>query len=212
MDSTMVRRWIPWIVAVALSAMSLSCVEIRIVKAAITDGPSKDGALTVRLDLAIDIEQHEPEEGEEMQLPDAQTNMPCYLAMVAPRGVEPAAARALGAAEMFGEAGVRAMGRSPQVARLYQREFPTPEGQRWIAYHAIVDRVDVTRSHEVAMELDLDGVPPGTTELLVSLGYLEDANSDPDPVRPTVLELTVGSGKAVVRVVPRAVPAGVEET
>ena len=64
--------------------------------------------------------------------------------------------------------------------------------------------------HQLALEMDMTGVPTGTSDLLVALGYLDDIASEPDPARPTQLQLVVGADKALVRVVPDEVPVAKE--
>ncbi|MDP7111414.1 MAG: hypothetical protein QGH45_05600 [Myxococcota bacterium] len=205
-------RWLSWgIVVPLLSLASLSCVEIKIVGASVVNGPVAGGGLTVRLDVAIAIEQQEQAEGEEaMDLPAEQTNQACYLAAVVPDGIGVTGGRIVGEEAMVGADGARAMGLSPQIAQVYAREFPLPAGQHWVALHAMLDRVDTTRDHQLALEMDMTGVPTGTSDLLVALGYLDDIASEPDPARPTQLQLVVGADKALVRVVPDEVPVAKE--
>lgn len=212
MRRSTVVRWLPWLGLIPLfTILVISCVEIKIVGASVTDGPNADGSLTMRLDVSVAIEQQEEEEGtEEMAMPTSQTDQLCFVAAIVPDELGVAGGRLIGEAAMVGEAGSRPMGQSPQVAQVYDREFPAPDGHRWVALHAVIDTVDVTRNHDMAVELDLTGVPQGTTEMLVELGYLSDATSDPSPGRPTELQLVVGKDKALVRVVPDEAPAGEE--
>jgi hypothetical protein len=205
-------RWLPWGIVLPLFLLgSLSCVEIKIVGASVVSGPEAGGALTVRLDLAVAIEQQEQGEGEEaMDMPSVQTNQACYLAAVVPDGIGVTGGRIVGEEAMVGADGARAMGLSPQVARAYAQEFPLPAGQHWVALHAMLDSVDVTRDHQLALEMDLTGVPAGTSDLLVALGYLDDVASEPAPARPTQLQLVVGADKALVRVVPDELPTAKE--
>ncbi len=212
MRKSTLLRGLPWLVLVPLMAViAISCVEIRIVGGSVTEGPTAEGSLTLRLDLAVAIEQQEPEEGgEEMDLPSAQNNQLCFVAAVVPERLGVAGGRMVAEAAMVGDSGERAMGHSPQLARVFDREFPAPDGHRWVALHAVLDTVDVTRNHEVAVELDLTGVPQGTTDLLVTLGYMDDVSSEPTPERPTAVQLVVGPDKALVRIVPDAVPTGEE--
>jgi len=194
-----------------MAVVALSCVEIKIVGASVTDGPTADGSMTLKLDVSVAIEQTEPTEGgEEMEMPTSQSDQLCFFAAVLPDDLGLAGGRLVGEAAMVGEAGARPMGHSPQVAQVYDREFPAPEGHRWVALHAVVDTVDVTRNHDMAVELDLTGVPQGTTDMLVELGYVGDASTTPTPGRPTQLQLVVGKDKALVRVVPHETPAGEE--
>ena len=212
MRKSTVVRWLPWLGLIPLfTVLAISCVEIKIVGASVTDGPSADGSLTLRLDVSVAIEQQEPAEGgEEMEMPTSQSNQLCYVAAVLPDELGVGGGRMVGEAAMGGEGGARAMGHSPQVARVFDREFPAPEGHRWIALHTVLDTVDVTRNHAMAVELELTGVPEGTTDMLVALGYLDDAGTQPSTSRPTELQLVVGKDKALVRVVPDEPPAGEE--
>ncbi len=207
---SLARRLSLWLAAPLLSIAGLSCVEITIVGASVTSGPDAGGAMTLKLDLHVAIEQQETEEGQAPEMPQAQTNQACYVAAVVPSGIGVSGGRILGEAALVGADGARPMGMSPQVAQVYAREFPLPGGQRWIALHAILDTVDISRDHEVAVEMDLTGVPTGTSDLLVALGYLDDVASEPAPAKPTPLQLVVGADKAMVRIVPQALPTGEE--
>jgi len=183
--------------------MLSACVEIRITDATVTAGPTATGELTLHLDVRITLEDEMSSEGDEPVEPSyAQIG---YAAVVLPDGVTVRAARLLAPTEMVGEGGQRVMGRAPQMARAHENEFPTDGKHRWEAFHVILDQVDLREAKTIAMELDLAGLPQGSTELAISPGFLNDAGTVPEPASPTVLELAVGSGKAVVRIAPPSI-------
>ena len=192
----------------ALGPLLSACVEIRITQASVVAGPTASGELTLHMDVNLKLDEEMTSQSEEPVEPSyAQIG---YAAVVLPAGVTVQTARLHGATEMVGDEGYRLMGRAPQMALAHEEEFPTDADHRWEAFHVILDQVDLREAKTIAVELDLAGVPQGSTQLAVSPGFLSDAGTAPDPVSPTVLDLAVGAGKAVVRIAPPGVEAPAE--
>ncbi len=197
-----------WLVVATLSLLVLplgSCVEFKLVGASVVRGPEPDGTLTLRLDVELSIpEDMQPAEDDEPLQPSL--NQIGTLALAAPDGIDVTGARILADAAMVGAEGSRGFHPAPQVAAAYDREFPSTDALSWSAFHVILDEVDLREARTVAIEIDLRGVPQGTTNLLVAPGYLNDSTAAVEPGVPTPLELAVGADKAVVRVPPRPQP------
>ena len=174
-------------------AVFASCWELKIEEVSVVDGPEA-GRLTVRLDLGLEVV-----EGED-QPRAASYNELGFLAVAAPVEVGVIAARLKGSTKLVGASGVRPMGPAPQVVRTFEREFVASEGVSWSAFHVLVDEVDPRVRQELAIEVDLEGVQPGETTLLLVPGAMHTYSTDLEPSRLCRITLIVGEGKALVRV------------
>jgi len=182
-----------------------SCVEIRITTATVVAGPAAGGALTIQLGATLTLEEDMQNEEDTSEMEPTRGAIG-YLAIGLPAKAAVTGARLSGPATMVGEDGTRAMGEAPQLARIYATEFPA-DGVEWVAFHVILDEVDLRQPQAVTLDLDLTGMPAGVTPIWVAPGSIDDATTQPVPNTPTQLELAVGGGKATIRVVPPALPA-----
>ena len=183
-----------------------SCVEITITSASVVAGPAAKGALTLEIVASIAAEEGMLGEGEDLASQEPTRNAIGYVAVGIPARVDTGSVRLSGPTAMVGEGNARVMGRAPQVARIYETEFPGDD-VRWVAYHVILDEVDLRQPQTVTLQLELTAAPTGVSTIWIAPGSIDDGSSTPVPVTPTALELAVGSGKATVRVVPPAIPA-----
>ncbi len=187
-----------------------SCVEIRITSATVVAGPAAGGALTLQVGATLTLEEGMVSE-EDPSMMEPTPNAMGYVVVGLPAKAEVRGARLEGPAAMTGAGGVRVMGEAPQIAGIYESEFAT-SGIRWVAFHVVLDEVDLRTPQAVSVELDLAGVPTGVHPVHVAAGAIDDLSTVPTAATPTELELAIGADKATVRVLPAqpTAPKGVK--